>query len=249
MSPPMPRLFALPLTLLAVAPLAAQDGKPEEVVARAVEAAGGAGLLNKYPAGRVTAKGVLHANGFEVPVTVEQTYHVPGRARTVVRMEVKGVKQEVVHVVNGAKVRYAINGATVPATDAAAKDIQLAALLLEVGQLTPLLTDRRFTLKPDRAAKGELAGVVVQAKGFPDVRLGFDRKTGQLVRVARKVTDPDTGKEGEVEQTFADFKPFAGLTKPTRVLLTRDGLKVLDLTTESFTPLEKVEPREFATDN
>jgi hypothetical protein len=245
----MPRLLALLLVLFPLVAPAAQDGKPEDVIGRAVEAAGGAAVLDKHPAGRVTAKGVMFTAAGEVAVTVEQTYHVPGRAWTLVRMEQKGQKQEVLHVVNGAKVRYAINGVPVPATDAAAKEIQQAALLLEIGQLTPLLTDRKFTLKPDRAAKGDMAGVVVQVKGVPDIRLGFDRKTGHLIRVARRVTDPDTGKEGELETTLSDFKAFAGLTRPTRAVLTKDGQKVLDLTTDAFTPLEKIDPREFATDN
>ena len=52
-----------------------------------------------------------------------------------------------------------------------------------------------------------------------------------------------------MEQVLSDFKPFAGLTRPTRAVLTKDGQKVLDLTTETFTPLEKVDAREFATDN
>src|SRR2546421_12737336 len=119
----------LPLGLLvAVAGgLGGQDGRPEDAVARAVEAAGGADLLAKYPAGRVTARGVLVANGAEVPIVVEQVYQVPGRSRAVVRMEPRGQKQEVLHVVNGSKVRYAINGTPVPTTDAAGKELQQAA--------------------------------------------------------------------------------------------------------------------------
>src|SRR5262249_19530166 len=162
-----------------------------------------------------------------------------GRFRTVVRMKPRGQEQEVVHVVNGPKVRYAINGTPVPTTEAAAKELQQAALLLEIGQLTPLLTDRKFTLKSDKAAKGDLAGVVGEAKGFADVRLGFDRKTGHLVRVTRKGLDPDTGKPGELEQVLSDYKASGGLSRPTRATLSRDGQEVLDLTTESFTPLEK----------
>ena len=50
-------------------------------------------------AGRVVARGVLVAGGDEVPVVVEQVFQVPGRSRTVVRMEPKGQKQEVLHVV------------------------------------------------------------------------------------------------------------------------------------------------------
>lgn len=246
----MTRTFAaLGLLGCLAAGVAGQDGRPEDVVARAVEAAGGAELVAKYPAGRTTARGVLAATGGDVVIAVEQVYHVPGRSRTVVRMEPRGQKQEVVHVVNGPKVRYAINGAPVPTTDAAAKELQQAALLLEVGQLTPLLTDRKFTLKPDKAAKGDTAGVLVQAKGFADVRLGFDRKTGHLVRVARRALDPDTGKDGELEQVLSDYKAFGGLSRPTRAVLTKDGQKVLELTTESFTPLETVDPKEFQTDD
>jgi hypothetical protein len=240
----------LPLGFLLVAgTLAGQEGRPEDAVARAVEAAGGAEVLAKCPAGRVTARGVLIANGAEVPISVEQVYQVPGRSRTVVRMEPKGQKQEVLHVVNGAKVRYAINGTAVPTTEAAAKELQQAALLLEVGQLTPLLTDRRFTLKPDKLPRADTVGVLVQVKGFADLRLGFDRKTGHLVRVVRRAVDPDTGKEGELEQVLSDYKAFGGLARPTRATLYKDGQKVLELTTESFTPLEKVDPKEFATDN
>jgi hypothetical protein len=246
----MTRTFAVVGCVVLPLAVVAQDAKPEDVVKAAVEAAGGAELLNKFPAGRVVAKGTLFAAGAKVPVTVEQAYHVPGRMRTVIRMEPKGQKQEVLHVVNGAKVKYAINGTPVPATEAAAKELQHAALVLEAGQLTPLLTDKKFTLKPDRAAKeADTANLLVQAKGFPDLRLGFDRKTGHLVRVSRKATDPDTGKESELEQVLSDFKPFAGLTRPTRAVLSRDGAKVLDLTTETFTPLETVDPKEFATDS
>jgi len=246
----MTRTFLAPVVFLTlVVGAAGQDGRPEDVIARAVEAAGGADVLNKFPAGRVVAKGVLVAGGAEVPVVVEQAFHVPGRSRTVVRMEPRGQKQEVLHVVNGTKVRYAINGTPVPTTEAAAKELQQAALLLEVGQLTPLLTDRKFTLKPDKAAKGDLTGVVVQVKGFADVRLGFDRKTGHLVRVTRRVIDPDTGKAGELEQVLSDYKALGGLSRPSRATLSRDGQKVLDLTTESFTPLEKADPNEFRTED
>jgi hypothetical protein len=242
---------ALPLGFLivVVTGLTGQDGRPEDVVTRAVEAAGGVEVLTKYPAGRVTARGTLAANGAEVPVAVEQVFQVPGRSRTVVRMEPKGQKQEVLHVVNGPKVRYAINGTPVPTTDAAAKELQQAALLLEVGQLTPLLTDRKFVLKPDKLAKPDTVGVLVQVKGFADLRLGFDRKTGHLIRVARKAVDPDTGKEGELEQVLSDYKAFGGLSRPTRAVLYKDGQKVLELTTESFVPLEKVDPKEFSTDD
>lgn len=236
------------LVLLPVG-VALQEPRPEDAIKLAIDAAGGADALTKFPAGRLTAKGTLSANGQEVPVAVEQVFHVPGRMRTVVRTTVNGQKQEVLHVVNGEKTRYAINGTPIPTTKASEKELQAAALLLEIGHLTPLLTDKRFALKTEKAAKGaDATTVLVQVRGFPDVRLGFDRKTGQLVRVGRKMTDPDSGKDAEVEQVLSDFKAFGPLTRPTRAVLTRDGAKLLDLTTETFTPLEKVDPKEFVTE-
>jgi len=229
-------------------PVAAQE-RPEDVIGTAITAAGGAELLNKFPAGRTTAKGTIFAGATELPVAVEQVYHAPGHSRTLVRTEPRGQKLELVQVVNGPKARQTVNGTAVPLTEATARELQTAALLLEVGQLTPLLTDKKFTLKPEKPGKATEAGVLVQVRGYPDLRLGFDRKTGHLVRVSRRYVDPDAAKEVELEQVFSDFKAFAGLVRPTRSVVFKDGRKALDLVTETFTPLERVDPKEFAVED
>jgi len=231
--------------LLAVPLVAADDGRPDEVVRAAIVAAGGADILAKYPAGRTTAKGVMIAAGIEAPVTIEHTFHVPARSRSVFRTELKGQKQEIVQVVNGEKMRTTLNGATIPTTDAAAKEVHMGALVLEVGQLTPLLTDRKFTLKHDASVRGgELVGVIVHTKGLPDLRLAFDRKSGHLVRIVRRGLV--AGREPESEQVLGGHKSFDGLIRPTTTILFREGVKVLELTAESFTPLEKVDAAEFS---
>jgi len=235
------------LVALVPIPVAAQE-RPEDLLGAAITAAGGSELLTKFPAGRTTAKGTIFDGGTEVPVVVEQVYHVPGRSRTVIRGEPRGQKLELVQVVNGPVARQTVNGTAVPLTEATTRELQTAALLLEVGQLTPLLTDKKFTLKLEKPGKGSDA-VVVQVRGYPDLRLGFDRKTGHLVRISRKYTDPDAAKDVELEQVFSDFKPFAGLVRPTRTVVFKDGRKVLDLVTATFTPLEKVDAKVFATED
>jgi hypothetical protein len=236
------------LVLVAPVAAAAQD-RPEDLISTAVTATGGADLLNKFPAGRTTAKGTIFEGGTELPVVVEQAFHVPGRSRTVIRAEPRGQKLELVQVVNGPTARQSINGAAVPLTEATTRELQTTALLLEVGQLTPLLTDKKFTLKPEKPGKGSDAAVLVQVRGYPDLRLGFDRKTGHLVRISRRYTDPDAAKEVELEQVFSDFKPFTGLVRPTRTVVFKDGRKSLDLVTATFTPLEKVDAKVFATED
>ncbi len=215
------------------------DEKAEAPIRRAIVAAGGADVLNRYPAGRVTARGTLFDGGAEIAVKVEQAYHLPGRCRTVIAAEPRGQKLVLMQVMNDGKARQTVNGVFVPLTEATTRELNTALALINVGQLTPLLTDVRYMLKAEKT------GVLVQVRGSPDLHLSFDRQTGHLVRVSRKFADPDAAKEVDLEQLFGDFKVVEGITRPTRVVVFKDGRKSLELTTESFTPLEKIDPKEF----
>jgi hypothetical protein len=222
--------------------------RPEESIKNAMAAAGGVDVLNKYPAGRSIGKGIMFHGGNETPFGFEQAYEIPGRFRTVIRCEVKGQPWELIQVVRDGVARQTINGRTIPLTDAAMKQLQLAALLNEVAHLTPL-SDRKFTLKPARQIKGvDRLGLQVQAKGYPDLLLSFDRKTGLLQRVEYRDIDLETAREGEAEIVLEAYKEVAGLHRPTRSTLLRDGKKVVEMTVEKFTPLEKIEPRAFTID-
>jgi hypothetical protein len=240
-------VMSLAVLAVVLAAAAAQE-RPEEVVKAAVAAAGGAEVLAKYPAGRVTGRGTMTLAAAETPFTCEQAYHVPGRFRTLVRCEVKGQKWELLQVVNDTAVRQAINGKAVALTEAGTREVQLAVLLNEVAQLTPLVADRKFALKADRQAKMSESGLLVSAKGHPELRLGFDRKTGHLVRIAYRTTDPDAAKEVDTETVFGEFKEVSGITRPTRCVITRDGKKVLEMAVEKFTPLVTIDPQAFAAD-
>lgn len=240
-------LLSLMVVVVALG-VAAQPERPEDVVKAAVVAAGGSEVLAKYPAGRVVGKGAMLFGDAETAFTCEQAYHIPGKLRTVVRCEVKGQKWELLQVFDGETAKQRINGRVIPVGDAVLKELQFAVLLAEVAQLTPLMTDRKFTLKPDKQAKGPDATLLIHVRGQTDLHLAFDRKTRHLTRIAYKATDPDTAKEADTEMTFSEFKEVSGLTRPTRSVVTRDGKKILDLTVEKFTPLEKIDPKAFTID-
>lgn len=232
-------LFGLPIVAVALT-VTAQPERSD--LQRAIKAAGGADVLTKYPAGHVVGKGTMTFAGAETAFICEQSYQVPGRLRTVVRCEVKGQKWELVQVLNGEKAAQTINGRTSPITETGLKELQLAGLMNEVAQLTPLLKENRFVLKADKQPK---RGWLLHVRGFPELRLGFDAKTGHLVRIAYKSTDPDAAKETETEMTFSEFKEVTGLTRPMHCLVTRAGKTSLDLTIEKFTPLERIDPVVF----
>jgi hypothetical protein len=236
--------FALALSLTAVG-----QERPEDVVKAAIAVAGGEEVLMKYPAGRVVGKGTMTFAGSETSYTFEQIYQVPGRSRTVVRCEVKGQKWELIHIVNDAAARQTINGRPIPLSDAAMKDLQMAVILNDIGQLTPLSSDKKFTIKFLKQDKPvDTAAVLVQVKGYPEIRLHFDRKSKHLVRCAYKAVDPDSSKEVELETSFDEFKSVSGLTRPTQSTVMRDGKKVIEMQVEKFTPLERFDPKAFALD-
>lgn len=238
-------ILCVALAVAALLPVTAQD-KPDDLVKAAVKAAGGADTLAKYPAGRAVGKGTLFFATANREFTFEHAHHTPGRFRSRVTCEADGGAMEIVQVVDGQTAKQRVNGRAVPLTDAGVRDMQLAVLLNEVVQLSPLSADRKFTLRADRQLRGsDATGMVVLVRGFPDLRLSFERSSGHLVRIAHRSADPETGKEGDLETTFSEFKETAGLVRATRSLVTRDGRKVADLVVEKFTPLERIDPDAF----
>jgi len=241
-------LFASFIIALLSIPASAQE-RPDEVVKSAIIASGGEELLLKYPAGIVVGKGMMTFVGSDTPFTFEQTYQIPGRFRTIVTCEVKGRKWEMLQVVNDAAVKQKINGRLVPLSEPAMKDLQMAVILNEIGQLTPLLADRKFTIKPNKQEKAtDTIGLLVQVKGYPEIRLGFERKTKHLVRCAYKGVDPDTSKDVEMETTFDEFQIVSGISRPTRSMVSREGKKIIEMQVEKYMPLDKVDPKAFILD-
>src|SRR4051794_37830185 len=112
---------AIVVLLVAVVPGRAQE-KPDELIRNAITAAGGADVLKKFPAGRSTAKGTLFDGGAEVAVVIEQSFHAPGRYRTLMKSEPRGQKIDLFMVINGPKARQTLNGTAIPFTEATLKE-------------------------------------------------------------------------------------------------------------------------------
>lgn len=240
-------LSALLVCVLSTGLVRGQDA--ESVIKKAIEAAGGAETLKKFPAARLSATGTLTPNDkTTIAVKAEQVYFIPGRSRITMSLEPMGQKLEVVNVVNVDKARYVVNGSPVPITEAASQELVAAMTTLEAAHLLPLLDAKRFTLRLDKLAKDtDTTTVLVASRNGTEMRLGIDR-AGQLVRLSRKAYDANSGKTLDQEQVFSDFKSFEGLVRPTKVVVLLDGKKTLELTTEKFTPLATVDAKEFATE-
>ncbi len=222
------------------------EERPDALVKAAIVAAGGTQVLAKLPAGRIVGTGVMWFAGKETTFQFEHAYSLPGQLRSRIVCKVNDQPWELVQVVNENGARQTINGQLVVLTEADLRDLKLAMMLNEVAQLAPLVSDRKFTLKPARAVNAaDSPGFLVLTKGFPDLRLSFDPRSGHLIRIAHLATDPETSREVETETAYSEFKTVQGITRPTRSVVTRDGKKVAELTVEKYTPLEMIDPKAF----
>jgi hypothetical protein len=255
----MRRLFFGLVVALSAAGLAAADDKAEAIVKKGIEAHGGADALNKYRAGRFKMKGDMSLLGMDLQFTGDLAYALPDRYRMEITTEVMGQKMVIQQVVKGETVKSTVNvgGMTLPAGgDAEKEELKLAAAMQEAEQLTPLLDEKKFTIKAadDEDVSGKKAAVVVVKPKAIDkeVKLYFDKSSGLLVKTAHKGVGPgDAGAPVEVlEETYhSDYKKVKGVQVPTKLVVDHDGKKFLTISLSDYELMEKLDDKEFTTDD
>ncbi|MFY7951610.1 MAG: hypothetical protein ACOVT5_03800 [Armatimonadaceae bacterium] len=193
------------------------DDAAVAVVKKAVEAHGGEDALKKPKGGEFKVEGDVTVGAEKGKFTSTISYALPNMFRMSVDTTLGTTKTSQTIVVNGDKVKATTAGKAQELKDPAkGKFLQLAAVQ-EVSLLYPLLDDKRFTLKAEKDEKvndKDAAVVLVTRKGMKDMRLYFDKASGELVRFVHKMPDP-FGAEAVTEVTLSEFKKFDGVLQPT----------------------------------
>ncbi len=246
-------LLGLTVVALATGTGFAQD-TAEAVVKKAIEAHGGADVLNKYKAGSASIKGEMAVFGMDLTFTGEMTYFLPDKYKMTINADVAGQKLAIVQIANGGKYKQTINNMATPLKEAERDELLQSAMLQEVSQLTPLLGGKKYTIKAEKDSEvnGMAAAVVlVTAKGFKDTKVYFDKKTGMLVKTERKGLAPTMDEPKEViEETFlSDYKKVEGVFQPMKVVVQHDGKKFMTMTMSDSKLMEKADEKLFATDD
>src|SRR5262249_45100167 len=120
---------------------------------------------------------------------------------------------------------------------------------MRMPQLLPALQDAAFKLSPlgevqvgDRPA----VGLSIAHKDHKDVSLFFDKENGLPVKSEVRLTDPQ-GKEVTIEYLYSDYKDFAGLKHPAKVMIKGvKGVKELTMEFSELKPEEKLDDGLFA---
>ena len=227
------------------APVSARDADRDKalaVIERAIKAHGGAEALNKAQLRSRSGKGVAVSGGGEVPFSTEETVRFPDHSRTVLEFG----RARLTLVLAGEKGWLSPAGGE---TRAMAKEMlseQREELYVWwLMTITPLLKDD-FELKPlpDSKVNGQDAAVVkVSSKGYPAASLFFDKKTGLLVKIARRAKE--TGVPVDKEYFYSDHKDYDGVKFPEKEIITIYSKKRSEVKFTNYKALSKIADATF----
>jgi hypothetical protein len=82
-------------------------------------------------------------------------------------------------------------------------------------------------------------GVRVSSEGYRDINLFFDKGSGLLVKTEARTTDVQSGEEKTEEKLLSDYKESEGVKRPGKVVILRDGKKLLTLQIDEIKAVDK----------
>ena len=243
-------LFLLVGLVFAFAPAVRADDAADAkaIVEKAIKARGDK-PDSKFTAMTWKDKGKFTGGGFTLPYTADWAFQAPDKYRFALVGEIGDAKINLKVVVAGEKAWEAEGDKVREITGQKLEYVRGEAYQLWVASLTPLVTDKGFTLA---TAKGkDVAGkptgaVKVTRDKQPAITLYFDKDTGLLVK--REVTVKDefqNWKEVLDEAYFADYKESNGVKHFTTLKIVRDGKTMIESTLSDAKEAEKLDPKLF----
>jgi hypothetical protein len=242
------RVLCLVLSLAAAAPLRADDRAAAlALVEEAIKAHGGADALAKTQTVVRKLAGRMTVSDKEILFADESTAQLPERWRVEADLRAGDQKLHTLLVVNGDKGWQSTGGAVTELTAERLKELREDGYARWLTTLLPLRKDPAFELTPLPEAKVNdepALGVKVSRKGHADVSLYFDKKSRLLVKLARQVEQAGHSSAGET--VYSGYKEFDGVKLPTKIVQTRDGKKLVEITEAGYKFPAKVEDTTFA---
>lgn len=242
------RLFAI-LVVSGLAPAVPAQEPPRAVIERAIVAHGGHARLALARCERVRLKGTMHVGSASLPFTNELAVALPGRYKSVVTIDDGTRTRQVVHVLDGEKAAALVDGQPQTVTGVHLAQLRQTLQLEHAMRLMPLLTDAEFRLSglgQVRYNNQVFAGVQVAGRGQRELKLWFDQASGLLVKSEHKLDGPG-GKDVLQEAFYADYRDAGGYRRPGKVVVLRDGKKVMEAELIDARRCERFEPDEFST--
>ncbi|MBM3980359.1 MAG: hypothetical protein FJ304_08745 [Planctomycetes bacterium] len=219
------------------------------VVAKAIKARGD--KPDAKPAAMTWKEaGKFTAMGFALPYTADWAFEAPDKYRFVLEGTFGDAKINIKAVVNGDKAWEAEGDKVREITGEKLDYVRGEAYQLWVISLTPLVTDKGFTLATakgkDVAGKPTSAVKVTRDKQRA-ITLYFDKDSGHLVMSETTVKDEfQKWKEVPDEAYYSDYKETGGKQRFTKLKVVRDGKTLIESTLSDVKDAEKLDAKLFA---
>ena len=244
-----PALVALCLAALVPLVLARPESAltPRQVIERAIVAHGGYEKLAKSRAERLELRGTIYVGKTAVPFTNHVTLQLPGQYKSVVVLQQGDKRHGVVHLIDGDNAMVAIDGQPQTVNSLHLSQLRQTLQLEQAMRLVPLLSDPGFTLHPGQDYSyngGVVTSVRVQGKSQRELVLFFDRATGLLVKSEHRIDGPG-GKDVTQEAFYGDYREIGGHRRPGKVMIQRDGQKVMDVELVAAQRVVRIDVLEF----
>ena len=150
-------------------------------------------------------------------------------------------------VVTGDKGWQSASGTVTDIGKERVEELREEAYVLWLSTLLPFLKDNGFTLTPlpEAVVDGQpAAGVKVAHKGHGDVMLYFDKRSGLLVKTARRAKE--AGLSLDKEYHYSAHKLFEGVYLPNKYVELVNGRKFVEVAEISYRFLRSIDESTFA---
>jgi hypothetical protein len=219
------------------------DDTAKAIIAKAIQAHGGAENLAKLRVRREVTNSTSESEGQTVTLTKDTLVDLPDRWKETRETEREGQKVINLFGINGDK-GWANFGKQSMDLEGGLKGLRQQYYVLS---LTPLLKDQRFRLSAlaeEQVTNRPALGVRVSGPDDVDNELYFDKETGLLVKSRRRV--PSNAQELSLEILYSEYKETDGVKWPWKRVFYRDGKRTGDEEIAALKFLDRVDESEFA---
>lgn len=218
------------------------DKEARSLINKSIAAAGGEKALEKHKAATLKEQGTYYGMGDGLPYSGNYAYQHPAQFR----MEILNVFTQVFDTDKG----WVSAGGDVK--EMTKEQVAVQKLEQQVRHMTSLLPlrDKEFmltTLPDAKVDKQEARVVKASRKGWPDVKLFFDKANSNLIKVEYKTIAEDLGnKEVTMDVTMSNFKEVDGAKVAYKRIVNREGKLFVEAEITEFNPVGKLDAKVFA---
>jgi hypothetical protein len=230
------------------APAPEPDSGVKALVAKALQAKGGAANVQRYRALSYKFRGRYFSEGPEGGISGTMQEQAPEKRAIRATLHIDGTELKYVQVANGANVWLRTNGITEDMDKESLDDTREQLHADAVAELRALTAPgaRLALLGESKVGDKPAVGLRVSFAGRHDVSLFFDRATGLLLKSETLQKDSSAGKKITAAKLYSDYRNVSGLMVPFKMVILHDGKPHMVMELEEASVAEQLPDGTFA---